>query len=632
MQNDELKQRFEEIDKRFAFSEKKESVDLTSVNKKLEGLQLFRENMSDRVLALDASVNNLLESDVTKNDQIISLQNRVDSLEQNSVSDENLAQIQSNTDSISAINNSITNLSASIESNTTSINDLITSDAEQTEDITNLSLNYSHLNSDVESMSESVSSLTTKYNLHESKIQVANSDIEELEGRITALENGSEQPSNSDIPETYNYFNKAVFKQNQETYGLLEHFFTCFFLTDPTSICKIKFKANVTIINEITYTKTLNVVLNDEIIYSKSYPNLETIDDTIEFEYYFYPTSNNNNIILKSAEKNNLKKKSRVKFKDCEIEIFGRNVTVLNKDLGLIVYPCKDKYYLTKNDYEKGYAKIMSINDTAWEDNFFEIPRMCYAIDDANATATDKVVYTIFNHTFLPKVTYDAENSKYVVDETNYKICGAFSNVHYAYTATSDAIPIHATGAETIAFNDVYAVSTPGENDTSICHGCFVKVTHGYCLCMNNIQEVNIADITVNVNGVAAPGKWVWAAPVIYKDWVDVTNHPYQCIGLDEFGHNYFFPSLNSTYSVDLGLGAQTTAYGQPDGSINVYMSLANKLFKKVLTFNSTLQQYELTSSTVIANANEYIEGISDDYFIKEGETWSYVPSSSITE
>lgn len=46
------------------------------INKQLVGLQLFRENMSDRVLALDASVNNLLESDVTKNDQIIELNNK----------------------------------------------------------------------------------------------------------------------------------------------------------------------------------------------------------------------------------------------------------------------------------------------------------------------------------------------------------------------------------------------------------------------------------------------------------------------------------------------------------------------------------------------------------------------------
>lgn len=633
MQNEELIHKIEDLEKRISFSKKQETTDLSAIENKLQNFQLFREQATERIINLDTAMTNIMETELVKNGQITDLQSRVTELENNggsAISEEQIAQIEANKQSITNQGNTISDLESAIGNHTTKINSLITSDSAQTEDITNLSLNYSHLNNDVDSMSSSVATLTQNYNIHEGKIQTAQSDIIDLENRVTTLENSN--PSQSDLPDTYNYFNTAKFEQNQQTYGIYEHFFTCFFLTEPTSLCKIKFKANVSKISDLDYTKTLNVYLNDEVICSRQYSGKGTEDDVIEFEHYFYPQANNNRITLKSTEKNNLKKKSRLKLIDCSIEIFGRNVTVLNRDTTFRVFPAGNKYYLTKNSYENATGKIMPIGETTWNENFFDVPRIIYNVDDANASAMDKSVYTTMNHTILPKFTYDTSTSKFQIDDTNYLIVSVFCNIQNLYNLSSELAPTNFNSTNTMSLCPIYSISTPGDNDTETLHTCSVRPSSDFMLCMNKSTNLTLANMEVKLNGESLNKKWVFCTPVIYNDWVTNNTHPYYCIGLDEFGNNIFFNAREATYTIDLGKGAQTTAFGQTNGNIHVYMSIANKIFKKVLTYNSSTQKYELSSSKFFCIGNEYIEGISDDYFIKKGETWNYVPPTNSTE
>lgn len=635
MQNEELLHKVEDLEKRISFSKKQETSDLSAIENKLQKFQLFRETATERIINLDNSMTNIMETEMEKSGQISDLQSRVATLESNSgssISDEQIAQIEANKQTITNQANSISDLESAVRNHTTKINSLITSDSAQTEDITNLSLNYSHLNNDVDSMTSSVTTLTQNYNVHEGKIQNAQSDITDLEARVTMLENSTPTPVQSDLPETYNYFNTTKFEQNQETYGIYEHFFTCFFLTEPTSLCKIKFKANVSKISEIDYTKTLNVYLNDEIICTRQYSGKGTEDDVIEFEYYFYPQTNNNRITLKSTERNNLKKKSRLKLKDCSIEILGRNVTVLNRDTTFRVFPAGNKYYLTKNNYENATGKIMQIGDTSWNENFFDVPRIVYNVDDENASAMDKSIYSTINHTILPKYTYDSANSKFEIDDTNYLITSVYCHIQNLYNLSSELAPTNYSSTNMMSLCPIYSISTPGDNDTTLLHTCSVRPASNFMLCMNKSNNLSLANMEVKLNGESLNKRWVFCTPVIFNDWVTNNTHPYYCIGLDEFGNNIFFNSREAIYSIDLGKGTQTTAFGQANGNIHVYMSIANKIFKKVLTLNTTTQQYELSSSEFFCIGNEYIEGISDDYFIKKGETWNYVPPTTTTE
>ena len=243
MQNEELLHKVEDLEKRISFSKKQETTDLSAIENKLQKFQLFRETATERIINLDNSMTNIMETEMEKSGQISDLQSRVATLESNSgssISDDQIAQIEANKQTITNQANSISDLESAVGNHTTKINSLITSDSAQTEDITNLSLNYSHLNNDVDSMTSSITELTQNYNVHEGKIQNAQSDITDLETRVTTLENSNPTPVQSDLPETYNYFNTAKFEQNQETYGIYEHFFTCFFLTEPTSLCKVQ--------------------------------------------------------------------------------------------------------------------------------------------------------------------------------------------------------------------------------------------------------------------------------------------------------------------------------------------------------------------------------------------------------
>lgn len=635
MQNEELLHKIEDIEKKISFSKKQEQTDLSEINSKLQRFQAFEENARERITTLDSSISSLFDNDLEKTQEIMSLGNRIYALENDTsltISEEQLAQIETNSQEIQNQSTSISDLQDAVSTHSSSINSLSTNDTNQQEDITNLSLNYSHLNNDVDSMSEDISSLSQNYYIHEGKIQIAEQNIDDLESRVTVLEQSTSGGSEYDLPETFNYFNKVTFEQNQQTYGTNENFFTCFFLTEPTSLCKIKFHANVSKISDIEYTKTLNVYLNGEVIHSKQYSGTGTTDDVIEFEHYFYPQTANNNINLKSTEKNNVRKKSRLKLIDCKIEIFGRNVTILNRDTSFIVFPCENRYYLTKNVYENALGKIMDIGDTSWNENFFNVPRIVYNVDDANATSPDKSIYTTLNHTILPIFSYSSSNSRYTIDSTKYLITSVFSNMQCIYQLTSDLAPTNYASIDTAGFSPLYAISTPGENDESTIHVCSTRPASDFMLCMNKASNKNLNTVAVTLNNEALNKKWVWCTPVMFNDWVTNTNHPYLCIGLDEFGHNIFFNGQQATYTIDLGIGSQTTAFGQSNGSINVYMTIANKIFKKVLTINSSTQKYELTSSQFFCNGNEYIEGISDDYFIKKGETWNYVPPSNSTQ
>ena len=317
-------------------------------------------------------------------------------------------------------------------------------------------------------------------------------------------------------------------------------------------------------------------------------------------------------------------------MKNYKVEILGRNITILNKDLSYKFFICKDKYYLTKNDSSGAYGKTMTIGATDWNENFSELPRINYAINDANATITDKATYSNFSYSFLPYVSLNSANNTYTISDTDNSIAATLSANRYTYIVQQSSIPLKFSALSYVAPHDVYMVSTPGESDTEIKNVCFVRYNNNYTLGMNNIKKSGLTAMMVKLNGQTPPNKWVFNTPVMFKDWQDNATNTYCCIGLDEFGHNYFFPAKAATYCVDLGVGAQTSAFKQTDGTINVYMSIANKIFKKVLTYNETSAQYELTSSEYFKDGNEYIEGYYDDYFIKIGRTWSYVPPTTI--
>jgi len=82
-------------------------------------------------------------------------------------------------------------------------------------------------------------------------------------------------------------------------------------------------------------------------------------------------------------------------------------------------------------------------------------------------------------------------------------------------------------------------------------------------------------------------------------------------------GISIFYSAVKNYYKVELGFGAViSTNYANIDGSIiNVYLKVYNNIVKKVLTLNTSTNQYELTSETTIGTWDTYQQGFPPAYF-----------------
>lgn len=414
-----------------------------------------------------------------------------------------------------------------------------------------------------------------------------------------------------------------------EVYGLNQNFFTCFFVCDTAKSCKIKATVNLTVIHEIDYTTTLETYLNGEVIDSRPFAlNNETKTFDFSFEHTFTPTQINNNILFKSTETNSSKRTCRVQLNFYKIEIFGKDVTILNKNQELKVFPYSGGYYLSKNYAGEGYGKVLNTGETEIDTGYSKLPRIVYDIDAPDASTTDKQVYDIYNYSFLPFISSYSDGAYQIDNSVNNLIC-CFSNTSFTYMSASNNIPQHFSSLKYIACGSDYEISTPANGDTTMRHVCFVRMKYDYNLCIANGERVLASAAFVKLNGETLPNKWVFNTPVMRKNWqsTSATDNKYFFIGTNEFGHNYFFEQQEATYMLDLGFGTQTSATLQEDGKVFVYMNNGeNKIIKKVLALNSTTNQYEIQSESELIDGYAYIEGNGNDYFLHNGTKWIYVP------
>lgn len=532
---------------------------------------------------------------------------------------------------LSTLESDYSNINSQTQTNTSNISTLQTSVAGVSSDVSSLQTSVAGIAGNISTLQSSVSANTNNISSLQTLAGNNSSAISALDGRVETLENSN---TNS-ICETFNCFNIKDFAMNLETYGSYENFFTCFFTCETTSYVKLKMKFQIEINNNEERTKNLNVILNGNVIDTHSYTVNGTLSDTYTVEYTFLPTQKNNNILYKSTETSSTKRYCRVKLVDCFIEICGRNIEILNHQNDLKVYLSQNKYYITKNSGSTATYKILNFGDTDITSDFLPVPRPIYNVDDTLATGADKYTYTYFNYQILPVINFNSTTNKFEINNSDLFLVASTNVGYFVYGTLLSAVPKHNSAMQRFTYSAEYSVSSPGAKksgneyviDTSAKNTYAVKDRGSYYLIFTNgvVDASSTSSYTVTLNGNSLPGKWVHNEAVFAKDWETTPNRKYCCIATNELGENYFFPDLEATYCVYIGEGSQTSAYMQSDGSINVYISHANKIYKYVLTFNSNTNKYELTSSTYLQDGQAYLEGYSNDYFYKKGETWYYV-------
>lgn len=590
----------EELEKRLKYLKKDETTNLNGLDSRLSTVESNYSTLSSQTQTNTSNISSLQSTTQTNVGNITSLQNTVSTNSGNISSLQNLT--QTHTGNISSLQNAIQTHAGNISS-----------------------------------LQNTVSTNTNNITTLQNTVTSHTSSISSLDGRVETLENAN---CNSEIIETINCFDIKNFPMNLDTFGTYENFFTCFFTCETTSYVKLKLDFEIEINNSEQRAKTFNVLLNGTVIDSHSYTVNGIENKTYTVEYTFMPTSQNNNIQYKSTETTTTKRTCHTKLINCHVEICGRNIEILNHENDFKVFLSQNKYYITKNSGSTAEYKILNYGETDITSNYLSVPRPVYAIDDPLANSTDRYNYTFFNYQIYPVINFNSTTNKFEIDSSDLNIATVSCVGYNTLKSLMSTVPKHSTGMQRLSYSGEYSISSPGAKksgdnfviDTSAANTYAVKEKgNHYLIFTDGVTNLTSAlYYQVTLNGVLVPGKWVHNEAVFAKDWETTPNRHYACVATNEFGENYLFTQREATYSLYIGKGSQTSAYMQSDGSINVYLSKANRIYKYVLNFNPISEKYEVASSNYVMDGRGYLEGYSNDYFYKKGETWYYVsPSQS---
>lgn len=433
---------------------------------------------------------------------------------------------------------------------------------------------------------------------------------------------------------TFNVYEKRTIPCGKKTYSTGQIYTTVFLLCDPSSLCKINFKIRLTAETAATYNPTIQILLNEsESIFEKIYHlNNESISDTIEFSYEFYPRQISNRFRIKVKTTDRIYT-DLVQVLDTEVEAFGRNLLILNRDRDFKVYITKDYYYLTKNAINTGeYKKVAVGSNFDLTSGFTTFPQL---IGPPTIGAPNNIYN--FNYQYLPLIEYNSVTDKFSVSQSDDRFAAVNSYTSNGFVCNASQVPVnHSTGFKNASpMADTPSYSHPGvlpngNIDTNMRNTSCSYFYNNYAAAMSlSTNTTGYSNSKIKVNGVVPTGKYVDNTSVFAKDWETNSHRPYYCIATDENGNNFFFDGKDATYSAPVGFGQQVNAFMQSDGSINVYLRVINNIYKRVLQLDENTNQYKLVSDELLCPGWEYIEGYYDDYFINEFGTWRYVPPTN---
>ncbi|MDD4110504.1 MAG: hypothetical protein PHS54_03005 [Clostridia bacterium] len=429
--------------------------------------------------------------------------------------------------------------------------------------------------------------------------------------------------------ETFNTFEVKSFDQGKRGYNYIS-FDKIFFLCKKGCLTKMNITVNARFFSTgATYTATLYMMSNTSILsnafYTSSVDFSEETEHTFNYEYYFYPTREDNYIYIRINCSNSDANNSNLEIININIDATGRNILFLNRKNDFRVYITKDYYYITKNTFDGGYylkAPSIGVDLTS---SFTQIPNLI----PANVAIYNNRYYS-FNYTYMPKINYNSLTEKYEIDDTVdfFVFCVNTSGLITSGIANP---PIGVPSLINWTSRGwVYSVGHPGNYDEEPRNLAIVYSASSNRPGLMNSDTYTSSSVFLTLNGIAISNHWVSNVPVFAKDWEDNPGNPYMCVATNKWGENYFYNAREATYSVALGKGIQTNAYLQTDGSINVYMRWLDKVYKKILIFNTSTSQYELSQTvTEYDNSWEILEGYSNDYFIcNNNGGWSYVSAT----
>lgn len=364
-----------------------------------------------------------------------------------------------------------------------------------------------------------------------------------------------------------------------------------YFTAHPNSTIIIKLNIELVILTN-PCTLLVELFVDGALFDSYTLTNPTAATYTIPFANSYISSQTGHKICYKITPEVNYS--CSYKVATAKYEILGSNIDFLNAPKKHSVYYNSGLYYLSKCEQGESSHLIKSIS--ALNINADYTAHQTGAIEQKFCSTYQRIdyVWQTTNIGYMYKLGTGASYIKNYADPTK------FCNLSYTYGF--EYLPNLSTYYGGVAIF-VSAIGNLHYND----------VTIEFNSAATRTIESGV-DYYVNVAGVK----------FLYDNF---NTYPQKAkfIATRLNGTNVFFSDVRTFYKIELGYGTNVHAFYSEDGTvINVFMKVYNQIVKKVLTLNTTTNQYELTSETAIGTWHEYILGAPPAYFTVTNNLLTY--------
>ncbi len=452
------------------------------------------------------------------------------------------------------------------------------------------------------------------------KLATVQSDINSLSSAVETLQNSTPTEEKIELLSYDIYRNRDIMYRNNKWEPS-----SIFFLCDTGA----KFKLHIWFTLIGTYpvgsgdaSVTTTITLDGEEIYSKTYDFSGPFTDDIEYTGFFTSKKKSHKLIIKAISTKEEARQSYYIMPDIiNVELWGTNILFVTRKNDFHISPTNTKNIMTTTCIDQKARLSMQPAD----ENL--------SLDSTNFRT---VVYNRYNkqlNQIRPYAYHYMSQTAPIYNEENpsimlhfYAYTQAFQRAGYLLemesTETAEQYPTqYYGGAELITIG----LSNQLTDDKTklpvvIKHQSNLTYTpeyNKYFVQFSQPEDLEIIDIN---------------SPIRLDDFSHET--PIVCIVTRENATNYLFECVNEAKTnpqiYELGFGTNINAYSTAQG-FKIYMRVGQNTKVLLVKKNLTTNAYEIVSSNIINNIQEFWHGANGTRFERVGDNINYYLSGETT-
>ncbi len=300
-----------------------------------------------------------------------------------------------------------------------------------------------------------------------------------------------------------------------------------------------------------------------------------------------------------------IKSEKTIKINKVNVTYLGKNAFIQDYNEDYKVFCYNNNIYLTK------------INNDTFSFDKFTIDNISLT-NFTNTITNNGIAGQIHDLFFLPKYTINSSNEIDSVEDV--LITKDYNNKLNIYKKTNNDF---SSLTNILSINLNYYIE-PVNNLYN--NNLNTYVTSDGCPQLLTCYSYTLSSISFNKLSQIKSGKWKMCFGVNNNNYTSsstFSNTNYPIVALHNDGYFYFIPNKDTDYIVKIDKGQFATAYIQPNGKINIYISHRLSTRKYTLNLDSTGKYYLMSNVNYISNASKVYELYNNKILKKANNKWS---------